>query len=320
MRTLRFSRWELTDDVSLSALLPMGSATCGIYVLEFSDGEFYVGKTVNLLGRIADHRRRWPDEITAIRFTPVPRRELDRSEQDVIGRLVDQGESLRNIDLVTLPLRSEALDLVVDHAVQESWLAGDTVEFDVLSRVAVARQRARTEARYQRLSKHPEFPAILESLGAYVRTCIPQPDATEWRFWVVTSLPSTGGGRRLSALSINNVEVLVLGGSKPGRVDAGFLNVAYETNVPARFRGVASLRTYRTTGDVIGLDFEHPSDVARLLDDPEIAAGARRLALGLLRKGRGMFGRFHDFNLADAVFRAWPGGPEDGAHSSIVRP
>lgn len=265
-----------------------------------------MGQTVSLLSRVAAHRRTWPGQIVAVRFAPTPPSDLDKAERDAIRHLVDGGSRLRNKDLVTLPLRGDALDLVVDHAVQEAWLEGDTEEFDVLSRVTAARQRARTESKFRRLKAHPEFPALVGALSSYVHQCIPQPDATEWRFWVVTSLPSTGDGRRLTALSINNVEVLVLRGTEPGRANEGFLNLAYDTVVPKHLRHLAYQHSYRSVGDVVGIDVRHPSQVAQLLTDPDIVAGARRLALGLLRKGRGLFGRFHDFNLADAVFRAWP--------------
>ncbi|WP_454296698.1 GIY-YIG nuclease family protein [Salana multivorans] len=303
MRTIRFLRWEVTDDLSFSALLPLGHSTCGIYVLEFKNGDLYVGQTVSLLSRIATHRRTWPRDVRAVRFARVSPEELDRAEQDVIARLVADGERLRNVDLVTLPLRGDALDLVVDHAVQEAWLDGETVEFDVESRIALARQRERTEAKYRRLTQHPEFDAIVRALGCYLRTCVPQPDATEWRFWSLTSLPSTGDGRRLAALSVNNVEVLVLRGSTPDVADEGFLNLAADAEIPRRLHRRTWTHRYRSTGEVTGLELHHPRDVEQVLADPEIAAGARRLALGLLRKGLGVMGRFHDFHLADAVFR-----------------
>lgn len=69
---LRFQRWEVSDDLSLSALVGPGFNGCGIYILEFNDGTQYVGQTVSLLSRIASRRRRWPGQITALRFAELP--------------------------------------------------------------------------------------------------------------------------------------------------------------------------------------------------------------------------------------------------------
>lgn len=46
MNNLRFKRWDYTSDVAPSAVLTLKNP-CGIYVLEFSDGEQYVGQSVN---------------------------------------------------------------------------------------------------------------------------------------------------------------------------------------------------------------------------------------------------------------------------------
>lgn len=84
MSNLRFKRWDYTSDVAPSAVLTLKNP-CGIYVLEFSDGEQYVGQSVNFPSRLADHRRTYPD-IVAINFCPVPARELNMAEYGEIQR------------------------------------------------------------------------------------------------------------------------------------------------------------------------------------------------------------------------------------------
>lgn len=71
-RELHFVRWAMSPDTSPAALIPVEMGRCGVYVLEFGDGEQYVGQSVSLLARLATHRRRWPD-IVAIRFACVVR-------------------------------------------------------------------------------------------------------------------------------------------------------------------------------------------------------------------------------------------------------
>lgn len=46
MDTLRFKRWNFTSDLAPSAVLSLKSE-CGIYVLEFANGEQYVGQTIH---------------------------------------------------------------------------------------------------------------------------------------------------------------------------------------------------------------------------------------------------------------------------------
>lgn len=303
---LRFTRWETPVGTSLSALIGEIDR-CGIYVLEFSNGEVYVGQTVSLLSRFAHHRRRWPDEIQAVRFAPVAPDRLDLAERDVVARLVATGSRLRNLDLVALPLRSEALDLVVDPTVVTSWLE-EAGELSIGDRAIHARQRRRTEVAYQTLATHKDFDGIVSGAATYVARCLPWPHRTEGRFWVITSMPTTGRTstwRRLCALSVNNVEVLVFGEERRSRGwhHCGFLNVAFADGIPRRLRPRrVETAEYRSVGRVYRLPFRSAAEVGAFMEDPVVLQAARQLAIGLLRKGNGLFGRFHDYNLADSIF------------------
>ncbi|MDR1393615.1 MAG: GIY-YIG nuclease family protein [Bifidobacteriaceae bacterium] len=306
---LRFSRWHPVDDtLSVSALLSPGQSQTGIYVLEFSDGEEYVGQTTGLLSRVAAHRRRWPGEIVGLRFAPVRPDDLDLAERDTISRLHADGARLRNVALVSLPLHSEALDYVIDPALQQDWLDGAAGQVVLGDRAARAAQRKRTQRAHAKLAARKDYQDLLGSLALYVGECLPYPHQTERRFWTVTSLPATGRGpdfHRLAAISVNNVETLVLEEAcEPGGPweRYGFINVALGEK-RLRVRGTQSeIGHYGTTGEVQRFFFGSMSELRALLDHPRVAEAARRLALGLLRKGTSMFGRFHDYNLADDIF------------------
>lgn len=294
----------------MSAVLPEDMSRRGIYVLEFRDGELYVGQTVSLLARVATHARTWPGEIVAVRFAALETGDLDAAERDVVARLVQAGSRLRNVDLVALPLRSVALDVLVDPAVQAAWLNGESGPLSIGDRGRVARQRKRTEANYRLLQARPEFDTTVAAVAAYLRVCIPWPHVTEGRFWVVTSMPSTvrsAVGRRLCALSVNNVEVLVIGEVRDddgGWQPTGFLNLAMEPDIWSEAGDLYSVELghYDKVGDVQRIEFAGPEEAEDLLALPGVAAAARALAVGLLRKGTSLFGRFHDYHLADAVF------------------
>lgn len=308
---LRFQRWEVSDGLSLSALVGPGFGGCGIYLLEFDDGTQYIGQTVDLLSRIASHRRRWPGQIVAVRFAEVPQEALNLAERDAVARTAATGIGLRNIDLVSLPLSSAALDLVVDRTVQAEWLNGETEPLSIGDRGSLALQRRRTLQQYRTLVDHPDHGAIVAAMGDYVRCCLPWPHQTEGRFWTMTSMPSTGRSNtwhRLAAMSVNNVETLVLGEYRDSPTDpwqpSGFMNLALGTQPPPAMAPLVDHGAYKTVGNVKRLWLGDPRDVSAALEFPAVAEGARTLAIGLLRKGKGMLSRYHDYNLADDVFAA----------------
>lgn len=296
-------------DLSLSALVGPGFSGCGVYVLEFDDGTQYVGQTVSLLSRLASHRRRWPGQIIAVAFAELPPEALTQAERDVVVRIADSGVGLRNTDLVALPLSSAALDLVVDRVVQDDWLRGETDSLNIGDRGALALQRRRTLQRYRTLVARTDYPAILQAAADYTRCCLPWPHQTEARFWSITSMPSTGKNsmwHRLAAITVNNVETLVLGEFLDNAADRweprGFLNLDAHASVPRSLALDVEVGEYKTIGTVKRLLVGDSRDVSTALKHPAVAEGARRLAIGLLRKGRGMVSRYHDFNIADDIF------------------
>ncbi len=70
---------------------------CGIYVLHFANGEYYVGQSIDVVRRHSDHRRKHTD-IRQISFKPVPPSGLDAEEKRLVALLEHRCE-LRNISL-----------------------------------------------------------------------------------------------------------------------------------------------------------------------------------------------------------------------------
>ena len=309
MTIRHFTRYEIADDMSLSAVFPSDASRCGIYVCEFSDGSEYVGQSRHFFDRIASHRRRWRGEIVAVRFAPVSAEELDQVEKDTIAQREADGVALRNNALVGLPMRSQALDAVIDYALQEAWLVGDDDDLSIPSdRANIARARLGERAPATRLAARDDYEEIVEALATYVAYCLRRSDLTERRFWSVTNMPSTNHSathHRLAAISVNNVEVFVIMESKDDDgqwVAHAFLNTALDTAMPDWTEPLADIHNYRSTGWVRGFYFDPPTVVDGLLRDDGIHHGAKRLAMGLLRKGSGMMARFHDETLADDIF------------------
>lgn len=101
---LKFQTFDVKGKVPINKLLKF-SGSCGIYLLHFKNGEFYVGQTTNVARRYAKHRRKYRD-IEVISFKPVNEIELNRTEREIITELEREGFLLRNKDKRTVKERS----------------------------------------------------------------------------------------------------------------------------------------------------------------------------------------------------------------------
>lgn len=305
---LEMTRVEVRGVDSLSAVssvFPAGASRCGIYVLHFADGYEYVGQARNVLTRFRTHARTWAHPILALDFAPVPAEELDVTERRVIQAKEQEGVRLRNSALVGLPRGEAAVDVVVARAAQEEWLSGVDVRADVSARCMEAAGRDRSARNFRTLAERPYYDLLLDVLAAYVRQVIPAPDHTEQRFWCVTAMPSTGrtaAWQRVAAITVNNVETLVVGESSEddGTVYFdGFLNVAPGLRLPSSLK--VETAEYRTVGEVQRIQSE-AAFLEFAVHHPLVRDAARITAMGLLRKGTSMMGRYHCTPLADDLF------------------
>lgn len=303
---MRFKRWSYTSDLAPSAVLDLDDP-CGIYVLEFANGDQYVGQARNVAKRLAAHRRRWAD-IVAVEFTPVAQEGLDEIERAMIQDRQARNIPVRNKAGVTLGVGASVLDRHVDEQEQQEWLQADVSQDEVLigDRASTAARRARSQTKFAELTRHPLYGDVLDSLAAYVGLVIPRPHLTEGRSWTMTALPSTNRSRvhrRLVTLSVNNVELLYIGEDLVDDIWRPWtaLNTALSPAPPAGWEEVMDIGNYRSTGDVAHWEVDG-LPLRELLAEPDILRAARRLAVGQLRKGRTMFTRYHNDHLADAVF------------------
>ena len=309
---LAFSHYELPPGVSMSAVLPAASARCGIYVLYFEDGHRYVGQARDVLTRFGSHRRRWGGQITGFDFAPAAPGELNDLERRTIQRLEHDGIRLRNSALAGLPMGESPLDLVVDRVEQEQWLeSGTDTEYDFEQRVAVANSRRRSGTNFAALRAREDYQDLRFALLLFLISVVPWPHETERRFWSMTAMPSTNRSRaqrRLTAISVNNVEVLVVATvlEDDEWVLGGFVNVSPDMVRHADLGWPLKRTRYRTVGEVDVIYFAGAGGLIDLLQGPDVVEAARRLTLGLMRKGRGMMAKYHDESLADDVFALLP--------------
>ncbi len=314
-----FHRFEVDRLYSISHLFPVFNGRRGIYVLEFANGQEYVGQAVDVVRRFAAHRRRWPD-IQAIRFLAVPAASsLDEPEKRYIAGLRAGGVTLRNIRYSEVADDQDAdIDFLIAPGEQHAWLNDEDSQLeDAPLRVEQAGQREKTFPSYERLVRSGHLPEVVQTLRTYMHLCVPRPRATELTFWALSAAPTTNKRTwpRLAVLSINSMETLVLGYVKQDPSHTwGFVNLSRrgaELSPAGQFRRRFRHRrfqlqetAYEASGpDVAHLPFDDTADLRSLLEDHEsgIVTAARELNLRLMRKGPTMQWRWHCPRLADDV-------------------
>lgn len=308
-----WERYEITDADSLAPVF-RGRGP-GVYVLEFADGEFYVGKTTEPTARFAKHRRTWGD-VVAIRVRDVAERELDRVERTTIEDRRRAGWNLRNIKHNPGHTQPAALDDVMPVVDQKHWALGHA-EYDIAQFVTAA-TRTPPEPVKMIESREGRTPladgwtvadAVLRDVAAVVKRVIPEAVLTERDYWTISDYPSTAGGR-LVTLNAGDMEVLYVPRNpvpgEPGPVHVTVLNVAAESGLPKQVGGgwvKRNLDHYRASGPVDQV-MVPVGQVSEVLEDLLAVAALRKLILTLMRSGTATkFSRWHSAEMARRAYK-----------------
>lgn len=317
-----WERYELTDAGSLAPVF-RGRGP-GVYVLEFADGEFYVGKTTEPITRFAKHRRTW-DDIAAIWVRDVPELELDQVERATIADRRRAGWKLRNIKHNPGHTQPSSMDDVMPVVEQHHWALGHA-EYDIAQFVTAA-IRTPPEPVKMMVSREGRTPledgwtvadAVLWDLAAVIEHGIPEAVLTEREYWTVSDYPSTAGGR-LVTLNAGDMEVLYVPRQpwpgEPGPVHVAVLNVAAGSGLPEQVMGgwvERDLDHYRASGEIDQVVVP-VGQVAEVLEDPLAVAALRRLILTLMRSGTATkFAGWHSAELARRAYEVIAEGAQGG--------
>lgn len=193
----------------------------GIYVLEFSNGEQYVGQARDVTTRFTTHRRgsthhpAWRD-IVAVSFLPAAREQLDKLEREEIDKRRRQGIPLRNKTFNFPHSQPSPIDAVFPTVTHDHWASGDTCYGWPRDHRGVPVAPDVSALSYTRRSRFSEwcfhhdagrtFEAIVADLTYIIETLIPSPQLTESRYWTLSDFPSTAGGR-FATLNVGQVEL-----------------------------------------------------------------------------------------------------------------
>lgn len=328
---MRFPKGKTIDTRDLDSLAPAfkrGESRCGVYRLNFENGEAYCGQATNVIRRYAAHRRRHPD-IVSVDFFPFSKARLNEAEQILI-RETENEKPLRNIMLTGRPRGNDPVEITT--------AAGSTVALPWEPERAKGATKSLTDAGEQKLAgllTHPDFHSIRSILGWYIALTIPDPVATAGQLWTVTCLPSTNKtdtSRRLLTLSCGNLETLyvfehsVFGAGPEERFVSVRINTAILEGIrcfdsPDRFPDSGAVRrrnsSLRPRWDVTRVSYRNEQvtcfsfDLSALeeivnavitfpdLDD--LVDAAYELNVRLMRRGSTMYSRFHHQRLAELL-------------------
>jgi hypothetical protein len=311
IRSLAFTRYDMSEGGSAAALFADSAKVCGIYVLEFEDDMRYVGQTRDIVSRFSTHRRRHGD-IVALSFAPCSPADLDECERQEIRRQ-EAAHGLRNLSLTGRPAGEGDLEVSVEEG--ESVL----LPWDRERRVRLSEEGETTmQRRFWDLAARSDYDDMADALAMYVDECIPDPFGTQRVLWTIVASPSTSRtahGRRLFTLSCGGRETLFAWEQMTGRgsrleiclnVDGDRVRESSPTSAVSR---LSELVLMNMESVAYGNETVHRSvtrswpQLTRVLDRSHFAEGAYRLNTMLMRRRSSPYRRHHNQAFADDVLR-----------------
>ncbi|GAC49572.1 hypothetical protein GOACH_15_00640 [Gordonia aichiensis NBRC 108223] len=298
------------------ALDKLDAGTVGYYLLEFTNGDCYLGQSISIADRLKGHRTVHKD-IRSVRLLPDP---AARSLVNPLRHLLDRETSLiHSLQTAGLPARNKA---------QMTYLTGDGLPIDEIfesigttaadwlydpiscnrsdreagrALTPSADQLAAGEAAYKRwLERTGEHADAVRSLfRTYMARCLPLPLHTEYLHWVLSSPQVIPRHRTLSNLDIGWTEAFRTMIGKDGHLSGmlhvngiGLLDDHMSDDALVRFMrqhpGVSVTQSPYQAAGPFNLMLWAPDleSVADLLDDTAVTRAAAIAALHLMRKAK----------------------------------
>jgi hypothetical protein len=318
---------------SIADLLPKSRNRCGIYLLGFADGLFYIGQARDVVRRFSQHRK-LHDDIVRWGFRPEKRRNLDAVERELIHRAPSLGLKLTNKVHVSDIVGETDLDELLAPDEQKLWRANPakTSAQDVrLDIDADGSHRTRYKHEWSLFRNRHDFSRLLGLLRLYIHGCVPAYRRTEYSFWSVSCMPSTNAAHfpRLAVVNMNIMETFVVFHPKyaPNNV-LSFVNLSKDRlleqypSKQAFYRQYPGTKwcpsNYQAAGeDQMRVELGNLSSAIRVLADPAVQSAAGLLNLRLMRKGGNIYARFHCFGLADQLIGEESGNASYSSQMSL---
>lgn len=296
---------------SIADIFPAGKR-CGIYILEFRDGEVYAGQALDVTRRYIQHSKTH-DDIINISFKQVPKENLNTEERVAIWKLELTGLRLRNIIFTSLPKGDSDLDLVMPIEEQQKWLSDSTYQDLSGTRAQDDTLRRKYHQKFQRFLKQDHVETITYVLRIYIQRGVPVPVRSEMSFWGCSCLPSGAdpGIKLYSRININWQEVFTIFSAQGVLVFSFHLALspieqAFGNSLDSLFEKYPFLNVtehfYEPGGqDQLHIEVEGIESALRFLEDVNVIKAIRLFNLRLMKKGPCAYSRYHCMDLADTL-------------------
>ncbi|MBS1548444.1 MAG: GIY-YIG nuclease family protein [Bacteroidetes bacterium] len=264
----------------------------GIYILEFSNNEYYIGQAKKIQVRIKQHFKKFND-IIAVFFKPTSEDLLLLEENATIAIFETNELRIRNLKQI------EFLN-VFNEKHQEKWkndwtynaLTGSKFNNDIV--------RDKFAERYLKLKAKIYFEEIIQLLRKYIQSTIPNYLASEFNYWNITCLPNyMKKSNCITRININSVPVL----SVFEETDNSLTFMLYVSKLPfledlkhnnnlflTNFKTIPSLRfdlrdafLEKTEGDEITV-FINQKDFQKALENRLLISSIRLFNLRMMNK------------------------------------
>lgn len=252
MVELQFTHVAITNPGSLALHFHHLPDRSGIYWLTFDDGSEYIGQAVEMVRRVATHRRTQAGTITGLAFAPVPREDLDVAERWFIASREAADASLRNKLLTRTPGGPGPGSFEVSEGVSVAlpWDRAQRGRAEPLPGSCLdsaATAAAGHAGKWDRLQAHPSWPRVRLFLRHFVAETLSSPHLTAGALWTVSALPNTArrpGWYRLCTLNVGRIEAVYIGHDEhEGTVVCWNLEPLEKyTDLPAHVRALAGRR------------------------------------------------------------------------------
>ncbi len=296
---LEFRGFPVDGRTSVASAMPADDRK-GIYMYRFTDGTYYVGKSVNMVDRYVQHIHEYRHAggsggqiVDYAWFAALPAdasaKELDDAETSTIIWAESQGYDLRNKLKTNRPQGgSDAIVRLHEGAgLRLPWNRADRT-LSTLPAVALPVPTVGQRRRYDMLSSRPEYDGLIGVLSRYVEQTIAEPQATVGRLWCVSALPSTNRltAPRLVCVTIARVETLVVLASpdRHGRIYVNMKRPESNHGKPRVGRGLWPGYGYASVSGTRTRYYKSAEELSRALCEPATLEWCWRLNVELLRQ------------------------------------
>ncbi len=294
----------------------------GLYVLHFSNGEYYVGKSVNVVNRFLQHRQNHHD-IEKISFRSLANRDLHLfEERHATFHLEKCGFALRNINNVTFSYAAETdFDKVMSKEEQKRWL--NDIEFIDTEGKRGKRPRIGDayQLRYEKLITLPFSSEIISVVRDYIHNSIPAIKHGEATFWNCSCLSNknksryvrinVGGQTTFDAYLVDNEPYFVwyltrslaedVFGIALNDIDDESGETLTFENYPEMEVDISNSGLSKGGVDQVLIGVSGLENAHYWIHDTYMMTAVRMFNLGLVQKGPCLWGKNHCFELADRL-------------------